>query len=166
MFENDNSSAFFFYTGKWTIFIEIPGSHRERTKWNLKWYYAMWIYYVLILSWVLLRWIFLNTNLILKSYLSFLCLFGCVGSWLLRAGFSSCEQRLLSSCGAWASRRRARAAGRAGQRLWHAVVGDVLVLVESSQTRLPCIGRWILNHWTAREVQYYSFLNLKTLVSF
>ena len=26
MFENDNSSAFFFYTGKWTIFIEIPGS--------------------------------------------------------------------------------------------------------------------------------------------
>ena len=27
-------------------------------------------------------------------------------------------------------------------------------------TRTPCIGRWSLNHWTAREVPLHSFLNL------
>ena len=35
--------------------------------------------------------------------------------------------------------------------------------VESSQTRdqthVPCIGRWILNHWTAREVLDLMFLS-------
>ena len=35
--------------------------------------------------------------------------------------------------------------------------------VGSSQTRdgtcIPCIGRWILNHWTTREVQHWVYLN-------
>jgi len=35
--------------------------------------------------------------------------------------------------------------------------------VGSSQTRdgtyVPCIGRWILNHWTTREVQHWLYLN-------
>ena len=47
----------------------------------------------------------------------------------------------LSSCSAWGS--------------------DALRHVESSQTRdqtrVPCIDRWILNHWITREVQGHSF---------
>ena len=35
-----------------------------------------------------------------------------------------------------------------------------LWLVESSQTRdrthVPCIGRWILNHWSTREVPLFA----------
>ena len=29
------------------------------------------------------------------------------------------------------------------------------------QTHVPCIGRWILNHWTTREVPNKEFLSLK-----
>ena len=66
----------------------------------------------------------------------FLC-----GAWALgEAGFSS--------CGWWV------------QQLWHlglvALVWDL-----SSQIRggacVPCIGRWVLNHWTTREVPVSAF---------
>ena len=39
--------------------------------------------------------------------------------------------------------------------------------VESSQTRdqtqVPCVGRWILNHWTTREVPRMGVLKDQTL---
>ena len=61
-----------------------------------------------------------------------------------------CCTLTFSSCGTWASHCcRAQALGCAGlAALWH---------VGSSQTRdqtcVLCIGRQILNHWIAREVQ-------------
>ena len=40
----------------------------------------------------------------------------------------------------------------------------------SSQTRdwtcVPCIGKWILNHWTTREVWLYAYLSTSTTTSF
>ena len=40
----------------------------------------------------------------------------------------------------------------------------------SSQTRdctcVPCIGKWILNHWTTREVWLYVYLSTSTTTSF
>ena len=92
-------------------------------------------------------------SLFLKSFLSFF--------WLHRVfvavkSFSSgIEQGLLSSCCQRASLRST------GSRHWASVVvvhGLQLPLwhMESSWTRgrthVPCIGRWILNHWTTREV--------------
>ena len=75
--------------------------------------------------------------------------------------FSGCSERgLLSSCGAQASRGgfsrcRTQALGSRAQWLWR--TGFVAPWhVGSSQTRdrthVPCLGRWILNHWTTREV--------------
>ena len=86
--------------------------------------------------------------------------FGCAG---LRCyvGFLSLRRRgPLSSCGAQAPRGglsccRVQALGPRAQWLWR--TGFVAPWhVGSSQTRdrthVPCLGRWILNHWTTREV--------------
>ena len=60
--------------------------------------------------------------------------FGCTGSLLGHAGFSSCNTRARLACSTW----------------------DL-----SSPTRdgtlVPCIGRWILNHWTTSEVPLKMF---------
>ena len=84
--------------------------------------------------------------------------------------FSSCsEQGLLSSCGARASHCAGSSGCRAqaleyesfhscgtwAQQLWRA--GTVALRhIGSSWTRdrthVPCIDRWILNHWTAKNV--------------
>ena len=74
--------------------------------------------------------------------------FCCCGAWALgHAGFSSCSvcAQQLQPPGS-----RARAS-----ELWRSVL-VALCHVGSSQARdwthVPCIGRWILNHWTAKEV--------------
>ena len=89
-------------------------------------------------------------------------IFGCTGSLLLHRHFSSCgEQGLLSSCGARAPHWRGFSCCRAWTPdhglhwLWcRGLVA--LEHVEFSRTRawthVPCISRWILNHWTTREV--------------
>ena len=100
--------------------------------------------------------------------------FGCAGSLLLHEGFLQLWRvgttlaavggllvPVAFCCGAWAL-------GEAGfsscgwwvQQLWHlglvALVWDL-----SSQIRggacVPCIGRWVLNHWTTREVPVSAF---------
>ena len=73
--------------------------------------------------------------------------------------FSACSERgLLSSCGAWTycsgfSDRKAQALGML-------VSVDAPQQVKSSRTRdrsrVSCIGRQILNHWTSGEVSDFS----------
>ena len=100
--------------------------------------------------------------------------FDCAGSSLLRGLFSSCSgQGLLSSDSGQASHCdgfsccRAQAPGHAGfsshhtcvQQLWHMGL-SAWRHVGSFQSRdqcVPCIGRWILNHWTTREVPRCSY---------
>ena len=69
-----------------------------------------------------------------------------------RAGFSRCDVRAPQL---WlvGSRAQAQQLWRTGLvALWH---------VGSSRTRhrtpVPCIGRWILNHWVTREVPSFNF---------
>ena len=94
----------------------------------------------------------------LSNFLSLVALGLCCCTW----DFSDCgELRLLSSCAAWASHFRGISCCRT-QILGYmglAVVAQGLSClqpVESSQIRdqtpVPCIGRWIFNHWTTREV--------------
>ena len=66
-----------------------------------------------------------------KRFLLFV--FGCARS-LLSEGF-------FSSCGAWALGNTGLVAP------WHVASSQT-----RDQTRVPCMGRWILNHWTTREV--------------
>ena len=90
----------------------------------------------------------------------------CCCTWAL---YSCSGPGLLSSCGVWASHRsvfsccRALALGRSGfssyctwAQLFSCTGLIVLWNVGSSWTRdqtwVPCTGRWILNHWTTREV--------------
>ena len=106
----------------------------------------------------------------------FFCNFTYLYSFLAILSLCCCTQvfpgsgkrGLLSSCGEWASHRRgffccwAWAPGTWAQLLWH--MGLVAGWhVESSRTRgrtrVPCIGRRVLNHWTTWEVQgCYSLL--------
>ena len=94
-----------------------------------------------------------------KRGLLFVAVRGFSLQWLLllrsrgsrRAGFSTCGSRALqcrlSSCGA-----RALVAPR------H--VGSSRT---RDRTRVPCIGRWILNHCTTREVRHSNFKRLISL---
>ena len=99
-----------------------------------------------------------------KVFKNCLFIYGCTGSLLLLMGFSLVEasRGLLSRCGARASHCSVFSCFRAQplracgfQQLQHA--GLVAPWhVESSwtkdQTRVPFIGRQILNHWTTREI--------------
>ena len=78
-----------------------------------------------------------------------------------------CYTQAFPSRSKWAS----HCIGSSYCRAWAQVHGWEVVLtglvaprhVESSrtrdQTRVPCIGRWILNHWTTREVPQSAFLS-------
>ena len=98
----------------------------------------------------------------------FCLLFGCAGSWLLLRLSLVESGRFLTSCGAWASLRGGfsrcglRALGRAcfsscsswAQQCCIGLVSPWLVWSSRTrdQTRVSCIGRQILIHWTTREV--------------
>ena len=77
-------------------------------------------------------------------------IFGCAGSLLWAIFSSHSEREPRSSCGGCVSHCGGFSCCREGLGL------SCLQLVESSQTRdrtrVPCIGRWILYHWTTREV--------------
>ena len=112
-----------------------------------------------------------------KNIYNFIYLFGCGGSLLLLTGFLylqwagsswrrgflfgfrswvSLGHRGFSSCGAWYLERGLSNSWHTGLvACWH---------VGSSQTRgqtcVPCIGRWVLNHRTTREVPVSDFVML------
>ena len=75
----------------------------------------------------------------------YLFIFGRTGSFLLEAGFSSCsKQGLLSCCNLQALELRLSSCGMQAELLhgmWY--VGSSQT---RDQTRVPCIGRQILNH--------------------
>ena len=58
-----------------------------------------------------------------------------------RIGSVGAAHRLIS-CGAWA---------QLPHGMWD------LSSLTRDRTHVPCIGRWILNHWTTREVPYICF---------
>ena len=118
-----------------------------------------------ILSLILSHWILIVSLYFLKEKFIYLCIY----CWLHRVfvavyglslvavcrlliGWGSCGARALgfSSCSTWA------------QYLWY--LGLIaLQHVDSSQTRdqtrVPCIGRQVLIHWTTREVHHSIFLD-------
>ena len=102
----------------------------------------------------------------------YLYIFGCVRSWLQHAGSFVVACRLFiavwglpSSCGTGRLRSWGTRASLSCD-MWD------LSSPTRNQTQVPCIGRWILNHWTTREVPlpvfeipcFYRFLNLVLLV--
>ena len=94
-------------------------------------------------------------------FLNYLFIFGCSGSLSLRPVSSCGEHRLLfvllrELLIAGASRCRAQAPGQAGFSSCRAPGLTAPLPVETSQTRdrtrVLCLGRQILIHWTTREV--------------
>ena len=79
----------------------------------------------------------------------------------LRSAASSCSY--FSCCGARAVGSRASVVQHVAQRLWlmGTAHGCAPHHVGSSptrdRTRVPCIGSWILNHWTTRKVLDFFF---------
>ena len=104
-----------------------------------------------------------NKDFFLNLFYLFI-IFGCVGSWLLRVGFSLQWLLLLwspgsrctgfSSCGAWAQQLWLAGSRAQAQQLWRTGLVAPWHMGSSrtrAQTRVPCIGRQILNHCTTRE---------------
>ena len=74
---------------------------------------------------------------------------------LLRSTGSRCAS--LSSCGTWAQQLWLTDSRAQAQQLWHMGLVAPWHVGSSqtrAQTRVPCIGRWILNHCATREVLY------------
>ena len=74
---------------------------------------------------------------------------------LLCAGFSSCGVRLLTAAASLVP-TGLRAGGHRGCGSWALEHGLIASRCMGSsriwdRTHLPCTGRWVLNHWTARE---------------
>ena len=74
-------------------------------------------------------------------------------------GFSCCRARALgagfSSCGAWAQQLWLTGSRAQVQQLWHTGLVAPWHVGSSwtrAETHVPCIGRWILDHCTTREV--------------
>ena len=95
--------------------------------------------------------------LAVQSFFFFLILF--IYCWLLWAFVALVSgvvalQLLIAVSSHW----RAWAHSKQAQELWH-TCSVVPRQVESSQTRdqshVPCIGRWILNHWTTGKVLWF-----------
>ena len=116
--------------------------------------------------------IFLTFSISLSLFHIYLCSFGCVRSWLQHAGSFVVACRLFiavwglpSSCGTGRPRSWGTRASLSCD-MWD------LSSPTRNQTQVPCIGRWILNHWTTREIPlpvfeipcFYRFLNLVLLV--
>ena len=93
-------------------------------------------------------------------FFNFYLIFGCVGSSLPCVGFSLQWLLLLrsrgsrrvgfSSCGVWA------------QQLWRTGLVAPWHMGSSQtrdRTRVPCVGRWILNHCATREVPLYCLVS-------
>ena len=92
--------------------------------------------------------------------------FSCCGAWALGAwasvvaarGLSSCRMQALectgfSSCGVWAQQLQCTGSGAQAQQLWRAGLVAPWHVGSSrtrDRTRVPCIGRRILNHCTTR----------------
>ena len=108
---------------------------------------------------------------LLTYLLTYLFTYGCVGSSFLREGFLQLWQvgatphrgaqashyRGLSCCGAQAPDAQAQYLWLTGLVApWH--VGSSQT---RARTRVPCIGRQILNHCTTREAPPYTRLNSK-----
>ena len=98
-------------------------------------------------------------------YLLYIFIFGCIGSSLLRAGFSLRWLLLLrstgsrhagfSSCGLWAQQlwlAGSRAQAQQLRRTGLVASRHVGSSRTRARTRVPCIGRRILNHCVTREV--------------
>ena len=90
---------------------------------------------------------------------------------LLQSMRSTCTG--FSSCGSWAQQLWLKGSRAQAQQLWR--MGLVVPQhVGSSQigdrTHVPCIGKWVINHCTTREVPRVSFchqkisINLKQIV--
>ena len=109
-----------------------------------------------IMSWLVFWCLLLPYNLLKKKKFSFIYLFlvvlglrCCMQDWLWWAGATLCcgaqasHCDAFSCCGTWA--------------LGHSGFSIAMQHVESSWARngtnVPCIGRWILNHWITREVR-------------
>ena len=112
----------------------------------------------------------------------YLFIFGCIGSSLLRAGFSlvvvnggysslwctgfslrwllslqsmGSRHTAFSSCGTWAQQSWLAGSRAQAQQLWHTGLVAPRHVGSSgtrAQTHVPCIGRRILNHCTTRQV--------------
>ena len=90
---------------------------------------------------------------------------GCDGSLLLHAAFLYSQQAgATPRCGVQASRRGGFSCGAQALGAWASGVSACLVAlrhVGSSWTRdrtsVPCIARWILNHWTTGEPWHSCF---------
>ena len=108
----------------------------------------------------------INEQRLLFEFILFLFIFGCVGSLLLHGGCSSLQWA--SHCGGFYC-CGARAPGtRASVVVAHGIscsrhVGSSR---NRARTRVPCIGRRILNHCATREAPCISFLTILFVIWF
>ena len=112
-----------------------------------------------------LCWVFIaacGLSLVAASggYSSLRCM-GCSLRWLLLLQSTGSRRVGFSSCGTWAQQLWLPGSGAQTQQLWCTGLVALWHVGSSwtrTRTRVPCTGRWILNHCATREVPYNLFL--------
>ena len=93
----------------------------------------------------------MDVGIFFPLYLFLAVLVLCCCAWI----FSSCgEWGPLSSCSAWASHRRDLLQHTGS---WVCRLSSLVAPQHGETSCVPCTGRQILNHWTARDVPFPSF---------
>ena len=121
---------------------------------HLSFFFNKFIYlFIYLLTYLWLRWVFVavrGLSLVAASGgYSSLQFTGFSLQWLLLLQSTGSRCMGFSSCGSRA------------QQLWHTGLAALRHVGSSwarDRTRVPCIGRWILNHCSTREVPIGSFL--------
>ena len=120
------------------------------------------IFYLFIYFW--LGWVFVAVRRFsLAAASEGYCSLQCTGfslRWLLLLRSTSSRCTGFSSCGTWAQQLWLAGCRAQAQQLWHMGLVTPRHVGSSrtrAQTRVPCIGRWILNHCATREVLLTTF---------
>ena len=129
----------------------------------LLFYIYKFIYLFLIYFW--LCWVFvaargLSLVVVSGGYSSFLCT-GFSLLWLLLLRSMGSRRAGFRSCGTWAQQLWLAGSRAQARQLWRtgfAAPRHVGSSGTRARTRVPCIDRWMLNHYATREVLPLAFL--------
>ena len=129
---------------------------------HLPWLFKKNLFVYLFIFW--LHWVFVAVcGLSLVALSGGYSLLRCAGfslQWLLLLWSTGSRHAGFSSCGMWAQQLWLAGCRAQAQQLWHMGLVAPQHVGSSrtrARTRVPCIGRWILNHCATREVPPMAF---------
>ena len=144
--------------------VKGNGKLEKLTKWKQQIYYFYFFNFIYSFIYFWLRWVFVAVHGLSRVaasevYPSLRCASFSL-RWLLLLRSKGSRHAGFSCCGTRAQQLWLMGSRVLAQQLWRTGLAAPWHVGSSqtrAQTRVPCTGRWILNHCATREVQMYYF---------